>query len=373
MAIVRKETPHAAGLPELSGDPSPVTARGVFRSIHAAASIAGAAPTLRAAGWRCRAAATSGYHLARELIAGRCVVDRRRCECPGRPSALSAKWTQRWPIPDTSIQSPAEIYAPCALGGILNSGTIPELHARSSPARRTTNCWKPADADRIEARGILYVPDFIANAGGVINGTRELLGWDRERAWAKVEAIYDTTLEIFRLAIVAGNHDRGGRRSGRARAAAGGVMMVTPAFPRCPSTRSRLACARIRAPSRAPGGSGYSWSATVSPISTTCPAWSAGTRRFGRARLGGSLGDHRRRRRWMITSQDGTAARLLADEHWDFVVLQQGPSTLPESRATCGRARPHFRPLMEQAGGRVALYEVWPDSTWSADRFVVGL
>jgi hypothetical protein len=76
---------------------------------------------------------------------------------------------------------------------------------------------------------------------------------------------------------------------------------------------------------------------------------------------GASLDDH---------IQDGTSVRLLADEHWDFVVLQQGPSTLPDSRTNLRQGVARFRPLVEQAGGRVALYEVWPDSTWSADRFV---
>jgi leucine dehydrogenase len=98
----------------------------------------------------------------------------------------------------------ADIYAPCALGGTLNSGTIPELRCEIVAGAANNQLLEGADADRLEARGILYVPDFIANAGGVINGTRELLGWDRDRAWSRVEAIYDTTLEIFRLASALG-------------------------------------------------------------------------------------------------------------------------------------------------------------------------
>lgn len=76
---------------------------------------------------------------------------------------------------------------------------------------------------------------------------------------------------------------------------------------------------------------------------------------------GASLEDH---------IQDGTAVRLLAAERWDYVVLQQGPSTLPESRTNLRTGVASFRPLIERAGGRVALYQVWPDSTWSAARFV---
>ena len=76
---------------------------------------------------------------------------------------------------------------------------------------------------------------------------------------------------------------------------------------------------------------------------------------------GASLEDH---------LAEGTAPEQLADQPWDFVVVQQGPSTLPESRANLRRGAAAFRPLVERAGARMALYMVWPDSTWSADRFV---
>jgi hypothetical protein len=68
--------------------------------------------------------------------------------------------------------------------------------------------------------------------------------------------------------------------------------------------------------------------------------------------------------------QEGSAVRFLADERWDFVVLQQGPSTLAASRINLRQGVASFRPLVKKAGGRVALYQVWPDSTWSATRFV---
>jgi hypothetical protein len=67
---------------------------------------------------------------------------------------------------------------------------------------------------------------------------------------------------------------------------------------------------------------------------------------------------------------EGTAPEMLRREKWNFVVLQQGPSTLPESRVNLRQGTAAFRPLIEQAGARVALYMVWPDSTWSAARFM---
>jgi leucine dehydrogenase len=93
-----------------------------------------------------------------------------------------------------------DLFVPCALGGILNSGTIPELRVEIVAGAANNQLLEASDAARLEARGILYVPDYIANAGGVINGSRELLGWTAERARVKVEAIYDTVLEVIRLA-----------------------------------------------------------------------------------------------------------------------------------------------------------------------------
>jgi leucine dehydrogenase len=203
MANVRKETPHAAGLPELSGDPSPVTARGVFRSILAAASIRWGSTDLKGRRVALQGCGNVGFHLARELTSAGAALTIADVSA-GATERILREMAATVADPRHIHSSAADIYAPCALGGILNSGTIPELKCEIIAGAANNQLLDPADADRIEARGILYVPDFIANAGGVINGTREMLGWSRERAYAKVEAIYDTTLEIIRLATSLG-------------------------------------------------------------------------------------------------------------------------------------------------------------------------
>ena len=96
----------------------------------------------------------------------------------------------------------------------------------------------------------------------------------------------------------------------------------------------------------------------VRALASAAPlAWEVGSVTIG----GASLADHMR---------DGTAPRRLRDERWDVVVLQQGPSTLPDSRANLRAGAAAFRPLIRSAGARAALYMVWPDSTWSAPRFL---
>jgi leucine dehydrogenase len=199
MAIMRKETPHAAGLAELSGDPSPVTARGVFRSIQAAALYRWGSSDLGGRQVALQGCGHVGYHLARELAsAGALLIV---ADVNAQATSRVVRELKATVVDPRHIHAAVtHVYAPCALGGTLNSGTIPELRCEIIAGAANNQLLEAADADRLEARGILYVPDFIANAGGVINGTRELLGWDRERAEAKVEAIYDTTLEIFRLA-----------------------------------------------------------------------------------------------------------------------------------------------------------------------------
>ena len=90
-----------------------------------------------------------------------------------------------------------DIFSPCALGGALNETTIPELGAGPWWARPTTSWRHPADGRRLAERGIVYAPDFVVNAGGVINIAEELAGYNRERAYANVQGIFDTTRRVL--------------------------------------------------------------------------------------------------------------------------------------------------------------------------------
>ena len=94
----------------------------------------------------------------------------------------------------------ADIFAPCALGGILNDDTIPQLNVEIVAGAANNQLLEDRHGDALEARGILYAPDYVANAGGVINVYSELTGWSRERALRKADEIYQTVLSVFRLA-----------------------------------------------------------------------------------------------------------------------------------------------------------------------------
>ena len=95
----------------------------------------------------------------------------------------------------------ADIFAPCALGGVLNDQTIPQLKATLIVGAANNQLLEPRHGDLLEQRGIVYAPDYAANAGGVINGCcREMLGWDVPKTLTKTDAIYDTILNIFAMA-----------------------------------------------------------------------------------------------------------------------------------------------------------------------------
>lgn len=195
MAFVRQETRYVAGLT----DPSPVTARGVVRALAAAARHRWGSEELGGRTIAIQGCGHVGSALARQLAAAGarltvCDVDAARAEqCAAASGATVA-------AAEAIYDVTADIYSPCALGGTLNADTIPRLQCAIVVGAANNQLVSPGDADRLAARGILYVPDYVANAGGVIDGTRDICGWPLARSQQAVEAIYDTTLELLRAA-----------------------------------------------------------------------------------------------------------------------------------------------------------------------------
>jgi leucine dehydrogenase len=200
MAYILQETSHVGGLHGRSGDPSPRTARGVFRAMQAAAkhrwgsdAIAGKTVAIQGCGH-------VGYHLAEELHqAGATLVV---TDVDGeKVKRVIAAFGASAVSPDKVYLADAEIFAPCALGGILNNQTIPQLEAEIVCGAANNQLLEPRHGEMLEERGILYTPDYAANAGGVIGGCFiEILGRDLQTTLKKIDAIYDTILTIFELA-----------------------------------------------------------------------------------------------------------------------------------------------------------------------------
>ena len=93
-----------------------------------------------------------------------------------------------------------DIFSPCALGGILNDETLPQLKAKVIAGAANNQLQEERHGDMITQMGLVYAPDYVINAGGLINVADELLGYNRERALKKVETIYDNIGKVFEIA-----------------------------------------------------------------------------------------------------------------------------------------------------------------------------
>jgi leucine dehydrogenase len=199
MEFVRRETDHVAGLLDRSGDPSPVTARGVFRAVQASARARWGSDELAGRRVALQGCGHVGYHLSKELHAAgaELLVSDTDEE---RVARVVADFGARRVAPEEIYAAPADVFSPCALGGVINDRTIPQLKAEIVAGAANNQLLEARHGAALERAGILYAPDFVANAGGIINGCIELLGWERERARRQVEEIYDTLLRVFDIA-----------------------------------------------------------------------------------------------------------------------------------------------------------------------------
>jgi leucine dehydrogenase len=102
--------------------------------------------------------------------------------------------------PDKIYDVDCDIFAPCALGGIINDETIERLKCKVVAGSANNQLKEERHGDMLEQKGIVYAPDYVINAGGVINVADELQGYNRERAMKKVEGIYDNILKVFEIA-----------------------------------------------------------------------------------------------------------------------------------------------------------------------------
>ena len=200
MDYVRLETSHVAGLADRSGDPSPATAHGVFRAIQAAAMHRWGQDDILGRSVAVQGCGNVGYHLCKELnsAGARLIVTDTE---PAKVQRCATEFGAVEVEPDEIYGVKADIFAPCALGGILNSVTIPRLKVAIVTGSANNQLLEPVHGDMLEERNILYAPDYVANAGGIISGgSIELLGWEPSRAFDKVNRIYDTLLNIFEVA-----------------------------------------------------------------------------------------------------------------------------------------------------------------------------
>ena len=199
MDYVFNETKYVAGLAGRSGDPSPVTAHGVFRSIQASAQHKFGSDDLEGRTVTIQGCGHVGYYLAKELHAAGAKlivsdIDADKVKMVVDDTRATAV------APDAIYGQKADVFAPCALGGIINDKTIPQLKVAIVAGGANNVLLEERHGDVLEEKGILYAPDYVANAGGVINVYSELAGWDSTRSLRKADEIYNTILGVFEIA-----------------------------------------------------------------------------------------------------------------------------------------------------------------------------
>lgn len=199
MDMVRLETQHVAGLIGRSGDPSPFTAAGVFRAIQASNQFLWRTLELSGLTVAIQGCGNVGYCLARELheVGVRLIASDVNIE---NLSRVVDEFGAEAVAPNEIFSVKADVFAPCALGGVLNDETIPQLKVQIVAGSANNQLLEERHGTMLRDRSILYAPDYVANAGGVMNGCTEVLGWTPEQAASKMLAIYDTLLRIFKSA-----------------------------------------------------------------------------------------------------------------------------------------------------------------------------
>jgi leucine dehydrogenase len=203
MEIIHNETKYVSGLPVSmggSGDPSPVTAYGVYVSMKASAKEVYGTDSLAGKKVLVQGLGNVGMHLVEHLHAEKAIVSVYDIN-EERIKIAVEKHGAKAVNPDTMFDLDIDIYAPCALGASVNDNTLSRLKcAIICGAANNQLADEKIHGEAVTKKGILYAPDFVVNAGGIINVYYELSGYVRERAMAHAEQIYNTTANIIHVA-----------------------------------------------------------------------------------------------------------------------------------------------------------------------------
>ena len=202
LEYVYMETKYVTGITTTrggSGDPSPVTAYGVYNGMKACAKEKFGVESLNGLRVAIQGAGHVGYYLAKYLQeegAKLIITDINET----RQKRVIEEFNAFSVHPDEIYGVEAEIFAPCALGAILNDRTIPNLKVKIVAGGANNQLAEERHGFELEKNDILYAPDYVINAGGLMNVYGEMEGYVRDRAMMRAGGIYDTLTEIFAIA-----------------------------------------------------------------------------------------------------------------------------------------------------------------------------
>lgn len=203
MPVIAEQTRHVTGLAPSrggSGDPSPFTAIGTEAAIRATCARVFGTPSLRG-----RSIAIVGLGHVGARLATRCARAGAQlvlADIDERKRALAERLGARWTTPARALTAKVDVVAPCALGGVFDAEAVERLRCRAIAGAANNQLTEESVADLLAARGIVWAPDFVVNAGGIVNITAELGpdGYDAAAARRNCRAIGDTLARVFETA-----------------------------------------------------------------------------------------------------------------------------------------------------------------------------
>jgi leucine dehydrogenase len=224
MDVIATATRFVTGTSSGSGDPSRVTAYGVWHGLKAVAEELWGSPSLEGRHVAVQGVGKVGGGVVRHLAEEGAQLTITDLDLSAA-SALSAEIGAEVVVPDAILGTPCDILAPCALGAVVNDATVAGFKCRAIAGAANNQLERADHGDALASAGILYAPDYVINAGGLINVEDELHGYDEKRALGKAAAIGDRLRDVFARAksegippaaaadAIAGERIRAARRS----------------------------------------------------------------------------------------------------------------------------------------------------------------
>lgn len=204
MEYIAQETPYVAGKPSYlggGGDPSPVTAYGTYLGLKAAVKEVFGNDNLNGKKILVEGVGAVGSHLVERLVKENALVFVNDINEQKLKKLTDTFNSVQVVDRDTSYDADIDIYAPCAMGATLNTASINRLKCYIVAGAANNQLEnETVHGNMLKDKGILYAPDFLINAGGVINCYQEVIGYNREQSLTHTEQIYNRTLEVFKKA-----------------------------------------------------------------------------------------------------------------------------------------------------------------------------
>ncbi|HEX9696967.1 MAG TPA: Glu/Leu/Phe/Val dehydrogenase dimerization domain-containing protein [Actinomycetota bacterium] len=203
MVFIAETTPHVTGTPDASGDPSPNTAYGVWSGMRAVAERLWDEPSMKGRRVAVQGVGKVGGALARLLADEGAIVAVADIDAKAA-GKLAAEIGADAIDAGVVLEAECDVLAPCAMGAIVNDATIPRFRCRAIAGAANNQLERPEHGEALRAAAILYAPDYVINAGGVISVASEIMGFDHEEARGRAAKIAATLHTVFDEAAASG-------------------------------------------------------------------------------------------------------------------------------------------------------------------------